>query len=75
MNVNACPFIDYQKVFDCVQHEKLKILRATGIDKEESRIIKNLNWNQTAEIKVQSNTTNVILIIKISGLHIITSSV
>lgn len=50
-DVHIC-FIDYQKAFDRVKHQKLiKILRKIGIDDKDLRIIENLYWNQTARIK------------------------
>lgn len=52
VDVYAC-FIDYQRAFDCVSHEKLiRILRRTGIDEGDLRIITRLYWNQTAGVRV-----------------------
>jgi len=49
-DVYAC-FIDYQKAFDKVEHDKLiKILEVTGIDNQDLSIISNLYWNQTFAI-------------------------
>lgn len=58
MNVNvfAC-FINYKNAFDCVKHYKMiEILKATGIDREEIRIISNLYWQQTAVMKLKGAT-------------------
>lgn len=66
MNVDiyAC-FIDYQKAFDCVNHEKLiEILQATRVDYRDIRIIAALYWQQSAEIKVERETSESILIKK-----------
>ncbi|XP_071576849.1 uncharacterized protein [Temnothorax nylanderi] len=64
INVFAC-FIDYRKAFDCVKHHKMiEILRATGIDSEEIRLISNLYWQQTAEVRLESATSETTLIKK-----------
>lgn len=53
-NVYAC-FIDFEKAFDKVQHVKLlSILRKAGIDGRDIRVIENLYWNQTANVKVDN---------------------
>jgi len=45
-------FVDYQKAFDKVQHQKMiQVLKGTGMDDKDLRIIQNLYWNQTATIK------------------------
>jgi len=57
-DVFAC-FIDYEKAFDRVQHDKLvDMLRGVGLDDRDIRIIKNLYWNQTAQIKVGNIKTD-----------------
>lgn len=66
MNVNlvAC-FIDYKKAFDCVKHHKLiEILKTTGIDREEIRLISNLYWKQSAVVKIEETTSEAIMIRK-----------
>lgn len=66
MNVHmyAC-FIDYRKAFDCVNHEKLiEILQSTRVDNRDIRIIAALYWQQSAEIKVERETSESILIKK-----------
>ena len=56
--VYAC-FIDYEKAFDRVQHEKLmKILKDVGLDDRDLKIIANLYWNQTAQIKVDQQMSD-----------------
>ena len=46
----AC-FIDYEKAFDRVNHEKMmKIQKKCNIDDKDLRIIQNLYWNQSASI-------------------------
>lgn len=51
-------FIDYQKAFDCVKHtELIRLLQERKIDKNDLRFIKNLYMNQTASVRVGSETT------------------
>lgn len=46
-------FIDYEKAFDTIQHDKLiEILQTIGLDTKDIRIIKNLYWNQSAVLKI-----------------------
>uniref|UniRef100_A0A8D8WNS4 Craniofacial development protein 2 n=2 Tax=Cacopsylla melanoneura TaxID=428564 RepID=A0A8D8WNS4_9HEMI len=53
-NVYVC-FIDYNKAFDKVRHNRLiNILKEENIDTRDIQIIKNLYFNQTAEISVNS---------------------
>lgn len=49
-DVFAC-FVDYEKAFDRVRHNRLieRLLQA-GVDEKDIRIIKNLYWRQKAEI-------------------------
>ena len=64
VNVYAC-FIDYRKAFDCVKHDKLiEILNKTGIDNEEVKIISQLYWHQTAEVRIENETSETIVIRK-----------
>lgn len=52
VDVYAC-FIDYCKAFDMVRHDKMiEILRTTGVDRLDVRIIAELYWRQTADVKV-----------------------
>lgn len=44
-NLYVC-FIDYQKAFDRIEHDKfVKILEVIGIDNQDFSIICNLYWN------------------------------
>lgn len=64
MNVNVFTcFIDYRKAFDCVSHEKLiRILKSTGIDAQDLRIISELYWHQTATINSEGHSSEEIAI-------------
>lgn len=63
-DVHTC-FIDYQKAFDNVQHDKLmEILKNIGLEDNDRRIIGNLYWNQTASLRIQGETTEDIKIKK-----------
>jgi len=57
-------FIDYEKALNRVQHEKLiDVLRRTGVDDKDIRIIKNLYWRQKAEwsgVKINGELINTI---------------
>ena len=58
-------FIDYEKAFDRVQHSKLiEILKNTGIDSKDLRIITNLYWNQTANVKIEGAFTDTVKIMR-----------
>ena len=51
-------FIDYEKAFDRVYHEKLiEILEKYEIDGKDIRLIKNLYWYQTASVKTDEGLT------------------
>lgn len=46
-------FIDYEKAFDNVRHDLLlRYLEDLGLDDKDVRIIRNLYWNQTAEVRL-----------------------
>src|SRR5206468_7124232 len=50
-NIYLC-FIDYQKAFDKVQHDKLvKVMEKAEIPKLERRLIINLYWGQQASVR------------------------
>lgn len=50
-------FIDYRKAFDRIQHSKMiQILKSTGIDEKDLRIITKY-WNQTATVKIEEENT------------------
>lgn len=58
-------FIDFSKAFDNVKHEKLlKLLKDTGIDSKDIRIIANLYWNQSAKIRINGDLSENIQIKK-----------
>lgn len=51
-------FIDYEKAFDRVRHERLiNLLRESQLDEQDVRIIKNLYWNQVAVISSEGTTS------------------
>lgn len=63
-DIYAC-YIDFTKAFDTVKHDKLiSILKTKNIDGHDIRIIANLYWNQTAKIKVESEFSEEIQIMK-----------
>ena len=48
-------FIDYTKAFDTINHEKIiHHLERLNIDGKDLRIIKNLYWEQTANVRYES---------------------
>ena len=48
-------FIDYTKAFDTVKHEEImNMLQDINVDGKDLRIIRNLYWQQTAAIRIQS---------------------
>lgn len=54
----AMCFIDYEKAFDRVRHQKLvQILRRLDIDQKDVRCIENLYWNQSAAVRVDNEIT------------------
>ena len=57
-NIYFC-FIDYAKVFDCVDHNKLwKILREMGKTDHLTYVLRNLYPGQEATIRTRHGTTN-----------------
>uniref|UniRef100_A0A8D9FJ87 Craniofacial development protein 2 n=1 Tax=Cacopsylla melanoneura TaxID=428564 RepID=A0A8D9FJ87_9HEMI len=51
-------FIDFQKAFDNVLHDKLRIiLEKINIPRAELRLIESLYWNQRGKIKTQQGTS------------------
>ena len=51
-------FIDYQKAFDRVNHDKLvELMEKAGIPELERRLIINLYWNQKAAVRWDSDIT------------------
>lgn len=52
-------FIDYEKAFDKVQHEKMiEIMNKYLFGKEHVQLIRNLYWKQTAAIRVCNEITD-----------------
>ena len=46
-------FVDFEKAFDTIKHtELIEMLKEKGIDGKDLRLIRNLYWNQSAEIKI-----------------------
>ena len=57
-NIYFC-FIDYAKVFDCVDHNKLwKILKDTGIPDHLTSLLRNLYAGQEATVRTGPGTTD-----------------
>ena len=57
-NIYFC-FIDYAKVFDCVDHNKLwKILQETGIPDHLTCLLKSLYAGQEATVRTGHGTTD-----------------
>ena len=57
-NIYFC-FIDYVKVFDCVDHNKLwKILQEMGIPDHLTRLLRNLYAGQEATVRTGHGTTD-----------------
>ena len=55
-NIYFC-FIDYAKVFDCVDHNKLwKILKEMGIPDHLTRLLRNLYASQEATVRTEHGT-------------------
>src|SRR5881296_1480623 len=56
-NLYLC-FIDYQKAFDRVRHDKLvEVMEKAGIPELERRLIINLYWEQQALLRWKNDTT------------------
>ena len=56
-NIYFC-FIDYAKVFDCVDHSKLqKILKKMGLPDHLTCLLRNLNAGQEAKVRTGHGTT------------------
>ena len=57
-NIYFC-FIDYAKVFDCVDHNKLwKIPQQMGIPDHLTRLLRNLHVGQEATVRTGHGTTD-----------------
>jgi hypothetical protein len=60
----AC-FIDKEKAFDKVRHDKLmEILKSKNIDTKDIRLIENLYWNQEAEVRTEDGVSETIRILR-----------
>jgi len=58
-NIYLC-FIDYQKAFDRVRHDKLvEVTEKAGIPELERRLIINLYWEQQALLRWKNDTTRI----------------
>ena len=55
-NIYFC-FIDYAKAFDCVDHNKLKILKEMGIPDHLTCCLRNLYAGQEATVRIRHGTT------------------
>ena len=52
-------YIDYEKAFDRMYHEKLiRALKKLPIDITDLKLIENLYWNQTASIRLEQGESN-----------------
>ena len=56
-NIYFC-FIDYAKVFDCVDHNKLEILKEMGIPNHLTCLLRNLYAGQEATVRTGHGTTD-----------------
>ena len=57
-NIYFC-FIDYAKVFDCVDHNEMwKILQEMGIPDQLTCLLRNLNAAQEATVRTGHGTTD-----------------
>ena len=56
-NIYFC-FIDYAKAFDCVDHNKLEILKEMGIPDHLTCVLRNLYAGQEAPVRTVHGTTD-----------------
>ena len=64
VDVHLC-FIDFEKAFDKIKHQKLlDILLNTGMDDKDIRIIANLYWMQSARVRVDGELTDEVAILR-----------
>ena len=56
-NIYFC-FIDYAKTFDCVDHNKLKILKEMGIPDHLTCLLRNLYAGQEATVRTGHRITD-----------------
>ncbi|CAH2233182.1 jg13114 [Pararge aegeria aegeria] len=51
-------FIDYEKGFDRVKHDRLgALLRNIGLDGKDLRIVRNLYYNQKATVRIEGEVS------------------
>ena len=52
-------FVDFDKAFDTVKYEEVvKILKNTGMDGKDTRLVSNLYWNQKAAVRIEDEITD-----------------
>ena len=52
-------FVDFEKAFDTVRHEDMMtILKETGLDGKDLRLLTNLYWDQQARVDIGGHKTN-----------------
>ena len=56
-NIYFC-FIDYAKIFDCVDHNKLENLETDGIPDHLTCLLRNLYAGQEATVRIGHGTTD-----------------
>ena len=56
-NIYFC-FIDYAKAFDCVDHNKVEILKEMGIPDHLTCLLRNLYAGQEATVRTGHGTTD-----------------
>ena len=62
VDVYTC-FVDFEKAFDQIRHDKLmSILKSLNLDDRDVRIIANLYWNQSANIRIEGSLSESIQI-------------
>ena len=62
-NISFC-FIGYAKAFDCVDHNKLEILKEKGISDHLTCLLRNLYAGQEATVRSGHGTTDWFQIVK-----------
>ena len=62
-NIYFC-FIDYVKAFDCVDHDKLDVLKEMGISGHFTCLLRNLYLGQEATVRTGHGTTDWFKIMK-----------
>ena len=62
-NIYFC-FIDYVEAFDCVDHNKLDVLKEMGISDHFACLLRNLYLGQEATVRTGHGTTDGFKIMK-----------